>query len=100
VQQLRQPKPSTAPVPELLSVWLRLVSNTRTNRQNRVFPEADIAKRHPAEVERRAARRDNALDMPARRAQAGSQLLYRCENVGFLVEGVVQIPSTYTAFEV
>jgi hypothetical protein len=99
VQQLRQLRQAKRPVPELLSLWLRLVPNARTNRQDRVLPEADIDKRHPAEVERRAACRGDALDVSAGCAQARALLLCRRGDVGFLVEGLVQIPSTYMAFE-
>jgi hypothetical protein len=98
VQQLGQhfaaASVGTAPVPDLLSIWLRFVSDARSDRKNRVFPEADIGKRQSAEVERRAARRGNALDVAAGCAQTGAEPLCRHTGVGFLVGGVVQIPST------
>jgi hypothetical protein len=98
VQQLGQifagASAGTAPVPDLLSIWLRFVCDARSDWQNRVFPEADIGKRHSAEVERRAARRGNPLDVPAGCAQTGAEPLCRHTGVGFLVDGVVQIPST------
>jgi hypothetical protein len=92
VQQLRQLKRLQTPVLDLLSLWRRFVPNARSDRQNRVLPEAGIGQRPSAQVERRAAGRGNPFDVPAHCAQPGPEPLSRHICVGFSVERAVHNP--------
>jgi hypothetical protein len=92
VQQLRQLKWPQTPVLDLLSIRRRFVPNARSDRQTRVLLEAGIGQRSSAQIEDRAAGGSNPLDVPARRAQPGPELLSRHIRVGFSVEGAVHNP--------